>query len=399
MNLRLEPAKLAGKVQAIPSKSMAHRLLLCAALADRETKIICPLSSRDIEATVRCLEAMGASLWRQDAGFKVFPMRTARDCILPCGESGSTLRFLLPVAAALGLRCSFRMEGRLPYRPIAPLEREMNAHGVIFDHSERNVITISGKLLPGLYTLPGNISSQFISGFLFALPLLAGESRLRLSGRLESAPYVDMTLSSLQTFGVCIKRQQQEFLIRPSDFKSPGATIVEGDWSCAAFWHAANALGSSIRLFGLNAGSPQGDRTVLRELSRLGSDASIDAADIPDLIPVLAVAATAAAGQTHFINAGRLRLKESDRIEAVKKLILSLGGQAQSDRDSLTVVGTGLSGGMADPLGDHRIAMSAAIAATVSKGPVTILGAECVSKSYPGFWNDYAALGGILEEV
>lgn len=399
MNLRLVPVKLRGEIASIPSKSMAHRLLICAALADRPTRIRCPVSSQDIETTAQCLEAIGASAERSDIGYTVRPRKAKGSSILLCRESGSTLRFLLPVAGALGLRCGFRMEGRLPYRPIGPLEREMAAHGILFHRPEHGLLNICGALQPGQYSLPGNVSSQYVSGLLLALPLLDGESMLRITCKLESAAYVDMTLAALRVFNVEIQQRDHCFLIHPASYRSPEDAVVEGDWSNSAFWHAANALGSTVDVTGLDYNSLQADRSICSLLPRLGNGCTIDVADFPDLVPVLAVAATAASGITQFVNAGRLRLKESDRIEAVRQMILALGGQARAGLDSLTVEPTPLSGGIVDTAGDHRIVMSAAIAATISESPVTILGAECVCKSYPNFWKDYAALGGIFEEV
>ncbi len=399
MDLCINPQKLQGTIPAIASKSSAHRLLICAALSDRKTVLDCATTSQDIFATTRCLQGLGANISHRQGTFSVEPIMEGHTSLLPCGESGSTLRFLLPVVAALGCGGTFLMEGRLPERPLFPLDRELERHGITLSKPEKDKLTVSGRLLPGAYTLPGNVSSQYISGLLFALPFLERESTLTIEGNLESKPYVDMTMDALQHFGVNISREKGTFLISPSRYRSSGNLEVEGDWSNAAFWLAASHMGSSVTVTGLKKDSLQGDRSILNCLSQLGNDTAIDVSNIPDLVPILAVAAVCASGKTHFVNAARLRLKESDRIETVKAMLKALGGIVQDTPDSLTVTGSPLSGGTVHACKDHRIAMAAAIAATVASSPVTIVGAEAVAKSYPAFWQDYAKLGGQFKEV
>ena len=413
MNLTLSPSPLSGSISAIPSKSMAHRLLICAALAETTTVLGCQGTSKDIEATAACLRAMGAAVLRTEDGFAVTPGPVQSPCTLPCGESGSTLRFLLPVAAALGLDASFVLEGRLPQRPLAPLDRELEAHGATLSRPEPDVLRCTGKLRPGNYTLPGNVSSQYISGLLFALPLLDGPSTLTVTGTVESAPYIAMTLDALRQSGVEIRVENQVYAIPARGYASPGQAQVEGDWSNAAFWLCAGALGQGITVTGLNPDSLQGDKAVFDLLTRFGARTEtsggsytvspgvlrpldIDAAAIPDLVPVLAVTAAAAApGTTRIYNAGRLRLKESDRIETVWRLLTKLGADAEQMEDGLRIHGgKPLPGGAVDSCNDHRIAMAAAVASTLCTGPVTVLGAEAVGKSYPKFWEDFETLGG-----
>lgn len=399
MELLLGPGILSGKISAIASKSMAHRLLLCAALSRKETFVRCGQSSEDIEATVQCLRAIGTDILPETDGFRVIPGMWQSGAVLPCGESGATLRFLLPVLGALGLSATFRMEGRLSQRPLGPLARELEAHGMHLSVAG-NILSVSGVLSPGAYNLPGNVSSQYISGLLFALPLLNGASALTVTGPLESAPYVDMTLASLRQFGVFIARQNNHFSITPQFFATPGTAVVEGDWSSAAFWLGANALGSRVELSGLSRDSLQADRAAVALLPILGGNTVVDMANAPDLAPILAAVAAHKNGVTHFINAGRLRLKESDRIVAICAMVAGLGGQAEETPQGFTITGGILPGGTVDAAGDHRIAMAAAIAATACQGPVRILGGEAVRKSYPRFWRDYRALGGvILEEL
>ncbi len=395
MDLIITPTKLCGTVHAIPSKSQAHRLLICAAFADRETRLYCPDTNRDIEATADCLRALGAEITRDEGGYTVLPVQSRpATAVLPCHDSGSTLRFLLPVVGALGVDATFQMEGRLPQRPLSPLWEEMERMGCTLTRPTANTIRCQGKLNSGVYTISGGVSSQFITGLLLAFPLISGESQLEITGKLESAPYVTMTLKAMEQFGVMV----QNFSVAGNQhFTSPGTVTVEGDWSNGAFFLAAKTLGSNVTVTGLRADSPQGDRAAAELLPGLEKKLIIDAADIPDLVPILAVTAACKQGAV-FTNTGRLRLKESDRVESVKEMIIALGGTAESDAETLTVQGTGLHGGTVDARNDHRIAMAAAIAATACREDVIILGAQCVEKSYPRFFEEYRKLGGRYEQ-
>ena len=393
MDLTITPRRLCGAVSAIPSKSQAHRLLICAAFADRETTLFCPATNQDIEATASCLRALGAGIDRTDSGYIVRPVQTIPSKVdLFCHESGSTLRFLLPVVGALGVEGTFYPEGRLPQRPLSPLWEEMERMGCHLSRPTPDTIVCRGKLQSGVYSMDGGVSSQFITGLLYALPLLDGDSRLVLTGHIESAPYLDMTRQALALFQI---RLEEKCIPGGQTFRSPGKIAVEGDWSNAAFFLGAGALGSNVTVTGLNRSSAQGDRACEELFQKLEHLTTISAANIPDLVPILAVVAGAKEGAV-FTDAGRLRLKESDRLQSVAAMLRSLGGQVTVTRDGLIVRGGGYRGGIVDAAGDHRIAMAAAIAATVSSGPVTILGAEAVQKSYPHFWEDYKTLGGIL---
>ena len=395
MDITITPTRLSGTVQIIPSKSQAHRLLICAAFAEHETVLRCPDTNRDIEATADCLRALGAEITRDAAGYTVFPIRSVpASAVLPCRDSGSTLRFLLPVAGALGVDTVFQMEGRLPQRPLSPLWEEMERMGCTLTRPTESTIRCRGKLKAGAYTVSGGVSSQFITGLLLAFPLISGTSRLEITGKLESAPYVTMTRKAMGQFGVAVR----DFTVAgDQSFTSPGTVTVESDWSNGAFFLAAKALGSNVTVAGLRPDSPQGDRAAASLLPALNEKQTIDASDIPDLVPVLAVTAACKRGAV-FTNIARLRLKESDRVESVKAMIRALGGAAEADENTLTVFGTGLQGGTVDAKNDHRIAMSAAIAATACSGEVTILGAQCVEKSYPQFWEVYKELGGRYEQ-
>ena len=393
MDVTIYPQKLSGHVTAIPSKSQAHRLLICAAFADKPTQLLCPETNRDIEATAGCLTALGASITRTQSGYHIKPIsRCPITAVLDCCDSGSTLRFILPVAGALGIDTTFRLSGRLPQRPLSPLWEEMERMGCTLTRPTPDSLRCQGKLKSGCYSIDGGVSSQFITGLLLATALLPDISQIKLTGKVESLPYIKMTQQAMSLFGV----DTTDYMIPGGQcFHSPSTITVEGDWSNGAFFLAASALGSDIDVQNLNSDSPQGDRAVAELLPKLEYFTEISAADIPDLVPILSVVAAAKNGAV-FSDIARLRLKESDRVASVCAMIRSLGGSCEATENTLTIQGTGLRGGIVDAQNDHRIAMSAAIAATVCSAPVTILGAECVNKSYPKFWDIYRQLGGVL---
>lgn len=416
MTVTLLPGPAQGTLAAIPSKSAAHRLLICAALGDRPVRVVCPQTSQDIEATVRCLAGLGASIRPWDQGYDVTPLdraQAAGPCDLDCGESGSTLRFLLPVAGALGAQATFHLAGRLAQRPLGPLTEQLEAGGCTVDlRPQENRLTIQGQLQPGDYTLPGDVSSQFISGMLFALPLLEGESTLTVTGPRESVGYVNLTLRALAQFGVVPAPEESGWRIAPQPYHGPSWVQVEGDWSNAAPWLCLGALGGeSVTVKGMDPTSLQGDKAVCDVLAQMGArlhitgdrvtafhgplrPTQIDARDIPDLVPVLAAVAAAIPGTTTITGAARLRLKESDRLATTAHTLRALGAQVEEREDGLVIQGRyPLRGGTVDAAGDHRIAMAAAVAAVACEAPVTITGAQAVDKSYPAFWRDLAALG------
>lgn len=395
MDLTITPRLLRGEITAIPSKSMAHRMLICAAFSQEPTNLICPTTNQDIEATAQCLEALGICIERRRWEYHVSPVnRIPEMAVLNCHESGSTLRFLLPIVGALGINTTFKMEGRLPQRPLSPLWEEMERMGCKLKYISENELECSGKLRSGEYFIDGSVSSQFISGLLFATSLMDSDSKIIIIGNLESAPYVTMTQKVMAPFGV----NTDNFYIKGGQqYHSPGTITVEGDWSNGAFFLAAKALGNPVEIKGLSPDSEQGDRAAEQLLPALSQNITVSAADIPDLIPILSVVAAANQGAV-FTDIQRLRLKESDRVASVIAMIQALGGKAEQTESTLMVFGTGLTGGTVDAHRDHRIAMSAAIAATVCTEPVTIMGAECVIKSYPSFWDEYKKLGGHYEQ-
>ena len=420
MRMRIAPGPLSGRVEKVmPSKSITHRAMICAALCGTETEIANVGFSEDAEATRRCLEALGTRFIPEGDGLRVLPGTAgAGEKLLDCGESGSTLRFLLPVAAALGAEAAFTGRGKLPGRPLSPLYEEMVSHGAVLSPAGIFPLRCGGRLRGGQYTLSGKVSSQFVSGLLMALPLTGEDSRIRLTEAPESRPYIDLTLEMLERFGVRVTEEDGCFRIPGGQrFRSPGRVRVEGDWSGAAFWLAAGALSpEGVRCEGLNIRSAQGDRAMAELLRRFGAEVTeeenrvtvrrkalrgirADAGDIPDLVPALAAVAACAEGETRLERIGRLRLKESDRAASVTAMVRSLGGRAEASENEMVIYGGGLRGGCVDAFADHRIAMAAAVAAGGCAEPVEIIGAEAVRKSYPGFYEQLAALGGRKEEL
>lgn len=422
MDVKIFPARLNGTVNAIPSKSQAHRALICTALADKPTRVECNGESEDILATAACLSALGAEIERESGAYVVRPLNRGREgndgiATLPCGESGSTFRFMLPIVGALGRKVSFTPKGRLPERPLSPLYEELVSHGAELSPQGSVPFYADGRLTPGRYSLDAGVSSQFISGLLFALPLLDGDSELALTGNMESFPYVELTVAMLEEFGVKVEFDGGAFSIPGGQtYRSSGVVRVEGDWSNAAFWLGAGVIGSgSVTCTDLNLQSRQGDRAILDLLAKFGAQVKtkgsavtvsggkmrgteIDVKDIPDLVPILAVIAAAAEGTTVIRNAGRLRTKESDRLASVSAVLRALGADVSETEDGLVINGSAdFSGGEVSSYGDHRIAMSAAIAATVCAELVVIYGAEAVNKSYPGFFDDLRLLGGSVQ--
>lgn len=369
-------------------------------------------TSGDIDATISCLRALGAGIERTARGVRVTPVGVAPpDPTLDCMDSGSTLRFLLPVAAALGADASFTGRGRLPKRPITALTSQLAAHGVSFT-SDRLPLGLSGRLTGGEFSLPGDVSSQFITGLLLALPVCGGGT-VALTSPLESASYVEITRSVMARFGVNVTARGKRFEVGAGQsYRSPRYTGAQGDWSGAAFFLAAGALSGEVTVAGLDLDSPQGDRAIVELLRRFGAEVEvsddrvtarngrklcaceIDVSDVPDLLPVLAVVAASAEGETVFTGGRRLRFKESDRIASTAALIGALGGVAAERPDGLTVTGSTLTGGGVDSFCDHRIAMSAAVAATICTGEVKISDPLCAAKSYPTFYDEYNRLGG-----
>lgn len=414
--LLIEPQKLAGSLTIQPSKSLSHRALICAALAKGNSLIKNLGTSVDITATQTALKSLGLAKFTETAdGLLVqgglSPVAAAE---VDCRESGSTLRFLLPLAAALGIEVLFTGQGRLLERPLGLYLEALNQGGAQIKRTQAGLL-VTGQLQAGTYRLAGNVSSQYISGLMLALPLLAEDSQIEIIGSLQSVGYVRLTEEVLHNFSACLEWEKQQIIIRSGAYQAADFT-VEGDWSHAAFFLAAGLLGSDIICGGLNTKSLQGDRDICRILVNMGgqmerlpqglkmtaatlSSSVIDACQVPDLVPPLAVAACKVTGTTTILGAQRLRIKESDRLAAVADLLNTLGGEVRETTDGLVIKGRGyLQGGRVSAWGDHRIAMSAAVAATICRQPLLLSEWQCVSKSAPQFWQEYAALGGVTHE-
>lgn len=417
MDVIFKPFTPCGTVKAPPSKSDVHRAIICAALS----KGVCTISpvalSEDIKATIRCVESLGASS-KIDGGVltidgsRMFENKTAR---LDCGESGSTLRFMIPVAAAGGVTATFNGSGRLPERPIGIYTEALPKAGVNFDRDSGLPLTVSGKLKGGVFRVPGNVSSQFISGLLFALPLLKHDSDIILTSPVQSVGYINMTIRTMAHFGIEVDATDTGWHIRGCQHYIPSDYKTDGDWSQAAFYMVAGAIGGKVTVDGVNTDSAQGDRKIAELLRDFGAeiiqDASkitvrkselsavdIDAKNIPDLVPVLAVCAAFAKGTTRIYNAERLRIKESDRLKTTAELLSELGAKVTGLEDGLEIEGAAkLNGGKANGHNDHRIVMSAAVCAACCDGEIICSDALSVNKSYPDFYEDYAKAGGKAE--
>ena len=422
-----------GRVLLPPSKSAAHRAMLCAALSRGRCTLSRMGRSQDIDATARALEALGGRAILDEAAGTLSVegqgIGSTPGGAIDCGESGSTLRFLIPVAAALGGEWTFTGGGRLPQRPLDVYRELLPAHGVTYRDPGGAYLplTISGQLTPGEYRLPGNISSQFITGLLYALPLLPGDSEIILTTPLESEGYVNLTIQALARFGVSVAQTGNGWQIPGGQAYRPQDLAVEGDWSQAAFFLGMAALapgGERVELLGLSRDSLQGDKACVALFQNFGLALNwegerllawnprfrepfhglrgqvVDAAQIPDMVPALAVCAALSRGETRIVNARRLRLKESDRLAAMEAALTALGGDVRATEDGLAIRGVeALAGGRAQGVNDHRVVMALAAAALGSRGPVTVTDAWSIRKSYPCFFTDFEKLGGIAHVV
>lgn len=416
---KFAPSDFNGKISIPPSKSFAHRAMICAALCGGDVRIDNIASSRDMEATENFLAAVGIEVMptengiRLSGGLKIPEAPVAVNCI----ESGSTLRFVIPVMAALGIETEFVGEGRLPSRPIGIYSALLPEHGVEFT-GEGLPCKIKGKLKSGDYYVPGNISSQFITGLMLALPLLEGDSRIIITTQIESQGYLDITVGVLAAYGVLIERTDYGYLVKGNQRYKRHDYTVEGDWSQAAFFFNLAALsGGEISISGLNENSLQGDRSCVDLYSRIGVRCrfeagelivnggelhalDVSASEIPDMVPALAVCLAVSDGKSTIYDAGRLRIKESDRLSAVANMISGLGGRISEEGDSLVIHGVPMfRGGTVDGCNDHRIVMAAATAAAKSAGDIVVSDAMSVNKSYPDFYRDYNSIGGKADVV
>ena len=397
------------------SKSVAHRVLICAALAKGISKIEVNCASRDINATLYALKALGAKIRVQKNKYTITGIVPQNNSKINCFESGSTARFLLPVAAALGVSAQFIGEGRLPERPFDDLCKVLNQNGVVCSRNKLP-IDISGVFSGEHFVLPGNVSSQYISGILLAAPLMNRDVTVEIKGTLESEPYVNITTYVMKSFGVKVERTEKGYFVKGGQNYSPTNIKVESDWSAAAFFMSAAALGGEIALDGLNFASSQGDMAALDVFAAFGAEISVvgqtlfvkkgkslrgitvNVSQIPDMVPAIAATAAFANGETKILGAARLRLKESDRIKTVCDALKAMGVSVTEKKDSIIINGSKVSGGKVDGANDHRIVMAFAIAAAFANGDTIITGSEAVSKSYPEFFRDFQKIGGKVNE-
>ena len=417
------PEKIAGRVQIPPSKSAAHRALLCAALCGEGCTVSPIDASADMLATLSGIRAMGKTVAFADGAVRIEPGKAVREAVVDCGESGSTLRFLIPVFAALGITATFIGHGRLPERPIGVYTDLLPQHGVSVETAGGLPLTVSGKLASGDFRLPGNVSSQFITGLLFALPLLGGDSTVTLTTGLESKGYIDLTIGVLRQFGIEISETETGWAVPGGQKYKAASCTVEGDWSQAAFFLSLAAVGGGpVELHGLRMDSLQGDKACVElwrqfrlniteyngvltaenpnvnEPFRGLEGIAVDAAQIPDMVPALAVTAAFAKGETVIYNAARLRIKESDRLSAMEEALRALGADITAKPDGLIIRGRAhLTGGRAQGVNDHRIVM--ALSAAGCDCTVTVTDAESIRKSYPGFFRDLTAIGGAPDVI
>lgn len=418
-SIKVTPSALSGRVCIPPSKSAVHRALICAALAKGVSRISPVDFSNDINATIECIKALGAEVNKEGNTIYIDGTETfsVKKCNMPCCESGSTLRFFIPIACAGGVNAVFTGEGRLPQRPIGVYLDTLPRLGTELKTEGGLPLETSGKLCGGVIELPGNISSQFITGFLFALPLLNEDSEIILTSPLESKGYIDMTINTMAQFGVAVDKTCGGYKIKGNQSYKPRNISPEGDWSQAAFFMAAGAINGEVTVSGLDFLSAQGDRECVEIFSRFGADVkkapdsltvkksklkgiTIDARQIPDLVPILAVTAAFASGTTVIKNAERLRIKESDRLKAICDGLSKIGADITETQDGLIINGKEkLYGGNAPGYNDHRIVMSFSVAALGCEKPVTITDKESINKSYPGFFEDYCLLGGKAENI
>ncbi len=413
-NVIYSPFTPDGAVTAPPSKSDVHRAIICAALSKGKSTISPVALSNDIKATINCIKALGAYAEIENNVLTIdgTDMLKNKTALLDCGESGSTLRFFIPVAALGAVNATFTGSGRLPQRPIGIYTDALPKKGVTCKTQGGLPLEISGQLESGRYEVPGNVSSQFITGLLLALPLLDGDSDIILTSPIESVGYINMTIYTMSKFGVEVETTDYGWHIKGNQSYTPTEYTTDGDWSQAAFFMVSGALGKSVTINGVNKDSAQGDKKIAEILAQFGAEViqtdtnvtvksrkmhaiTIDASQIPDLVPVLAVCASFAEGTTKIINAERLRIKECDRLTATAELINNLGGNVKELKDGLEITGVEkLTGGKVDGYNDHRIVMSAGVCASRLEGTIESTHAMSINKSYPDFYIDYNSIGG-----
>ena len=413
-DVKFSPFVPNGTVNVPPSKSDVHRAIICAAMANGVSRISPVALSNDIKATIGCIKALGADAVLENNvltvdGTNMYKNKTA---LLDCGESGSTLRFFIPIAAVGNVNATFVGKGKLPQRPIGIFTEALPKAGTVCKTEGGLPLEIKGQLKSGIFKIPGNVSSQFITGLLLALPILEGDSEIVLTSPLESVGYIAMTIRTMKQFGVNIQATEKGWHIKGGQSYKTCDYITDGDWSQAAFFMVLGAVSGKVTVKGVAKDSTQGDKKCAEILARFGAKVTqldnevtvekgelkaitIDASQIPDLVPVLSVCAAFAEGTTKIINAERLRIKECDRLKATAELLNNLGGKVKELSDGLEITGvSSLKGGNVNGYNDHRIVMSAAVCAARSDEDITATFAMSINKSYPDFYIDYNSIGG-----
>ncbi len=414
MDIKISGNGILGEINAIPSKSDVHRALICAALGNMPSRVNFDKLSEDITATISCLKSLGARILIDENGAFVEPIgeKVNIGATLDCGESGSTIRFLLPVAAALGAEATFTGKGRLGQRPLEPLSTIMSSNGCTFSNNSGLPFKVNGKLQGNEFSIQGNVSSQFVTGLLLALPLIGGGA-VKVLPPVESKKYIDMTVNTMKKFGITVTEKDNNYSVTGTYKIENSVYDSDGDWSNAAFFLAAGAINGSATVRGVCKNSLQADSKIAEILTRFGAEVNqadtfvtvksrrlkgieIDASQIPDLVPVLSVVAAFAQGKTKIYNAGRLRIKESDRLSAVAKMLGDFGVNITEYSDYIVINGNSdlKCVALTDSFNDHRMVMSAAVFAISSGSQITVKNAHAVNKSYPSFFKDFALLGG-----
>lgn len=413
-DVKFSPFVPNGTVNVPPSKSDVHRAIICAAMANGVSRISPVALSNDIKATIGCIKALGADAVLENNvltvdGTNMYKNKTA---LLDCGESGSTLRFFIPIAAVGNINATFVGKGKLPQRPIGIFTEALPKAGTVCKTEGGLPLEIKGQLKRGIFEIPGNVSSQFITGLLLALPILEGDSEIVLTSPLESVGYIAMTIRTMKQFGVNIQATEKGWHIKGGQSYKTCDYTTDGDWSQAAFFMVLGAVSGKVTVKGVAKDSTQGDKKCAEILARFGAKVTqldnevtvekgelkaitVDASQIPDLVPVLSVCAAFAEGTTKIINAERLRIKECDRLKATAELLNNLGGKVKELSDGLEITGvSSLKGGNVNGYNDHRIVMSAAVCAARSDEDITATFAMSINKSYPDFYIDYNSIGG-----
>lgn len=419
-NIRITPSPLEGDIKIPPSKSLAHRAVICAGLSEGISNIYNIIFSEDIKATTMGMESFGIEVNRKDESINIKGKSKLNlvNNIINCNESGSTLRFLIPLALLTGEEISFEGRGKLVSRPLDVYYEMLKNQNIHYENNNGQLpLKVKGSLKPGAFYVKGNVSSQFVTGLMFALPLLEGDSKIIVTTELESKGYVDLTIDCMDKFGVKIENKDyKEFYIKGNQKYISRDYRVEGDFSQAAFWIVAGILGTNIKCKDLNLNSLQGDKIILDIVKEMGANikvskdtievcesqtkgAVIDASECPDLVPILSVLGALSEGTTKIINAERVRIKECDRLKAMQTELSKVGADIEETEDGLIIRGkTSLKGGTVDSWNDHRIAMAMAVASIKCEEPIIITNSNAVTKSYPEFWKDFKMLGGNIYE-